>query len=142
LSNIAVFASTAEIARQETRLISLPMKKAKPGQGLSSSQYSEYQDGSGLFCGNHGFGFRLASRILSLLLSDLAEAPSGVNNSSPSDLSTAPQFEGGIRRFPDCSTRLGGNQYINSASVGPWEEAYGDVSGRNCGWYAGGTGPV
>ena len=22
------------------------------------------------------------------------------------------------------------------------EEAYGDVSGRNCGWYAGGTGPV
>jgi hypothetical protein len=21
-------------------------------------------------------------------------------------------------------------------------EAYGDVSGRNCGWYAGGTGPV
>src|SRR5438067_3738471 len=23
--------------------------------------------------------------------------------------------------FPDCFTRLGGNQYINSVSVGPWE---------------------
>src|SRR5207302_1366279 len=24
--------------------------------------------------------------------------------------------------FPDCFTRLGGNQYINSASMGPWED--------------------
>src|SRR5437899_12910760 len=24
--------------------------------------------------------------------------------------------------FPDCFTRLGGNQYINSASVGAWED--------------------
>jgi S-formylglutathione hydrolase FrmB len=24
--------------------------------------------------------------------------------------------------FPDCFTRLGGNQYINSASTGPWED--------------------
>ncbi|WP_299625312.1 alpha/beta hydrolase family protein [Pelagibius sp.] len=24
--------------------------------------------------------------------------------------------------FPDCFTRLGGNQYINSAAMGPWEE--------------------
>src|SRR3954466_4191653 len=24
--------------------------------------------------------------------------------------------------FPDCFTRLGGNQYVNSASVGAWEE--------------------
>src|ERR1700675_2048707 len=24
--------------------------------------------------------------------------------------------------FPDCFTRLGGNQYINSAAVGAWEE--------------------
>src|SRR5690348_13869145 len=24
--------------------------------------------------------------------------------------------------FPDCFTRLGGNQYINSAATGPWED--------------------
>src|SRR6201982_3330091 len=24
--------------------------------------------------------------------------------------------------FPDCFTRLGGNQYINSASIGAWED--------------------
>jgi len=24
--------------------------------------------------------------------------------------------------FPDCFTRLGGNQYINSASMGAWED--------------------
>jgi hypothetical protein len=24
--------------------------------------------------------------------------------------------------FPDCFTRLGGNQYINSASIGAWEK--------------------
>jgi S-formylglutathione hydrolase FrmB len=24
--------------------------------------------------------------------------------------------------FPDCFTRLGGNQYVNSAAVGPWED--------------------
>ena len=24
--------------------------------------------------------------------------------------------------FPDCFTRLGGNQYINSAAIGPWED--------------------
>jgi hypothetical protein len=24
--------------------------------------------------------------------------------------------------FPDCFTRLGGNQYINSASTGAWED--------------------
>src|SRR6476660_9871126 len=27
-----------------------------------------------------------------------------------------------IVAFPDCFTRLGGNQYINSASVGAWED--------------------
>ena len=24
--------------------------------------------------------------------------------------------------FPDCFTRIGGNQYINSAATGPWED--------------------
>src|ERR1700676_1266597 len=24
--------------------------------------------------------------------------------------------------FPDCFTRLGGNQYVNSAATGPWED--------------------
>src|SRR3546814_12549696 len=24
--------------------------------------------------------------------------------------------------FPDCFTRLGGNQYVNSAALGPWED--------------------
>src|ERR1700680_968450 len=27
-----------------------------------------------------------------------------------------------VGAFPDCSTRLGGNQYINSASMGAWED--------------------
>src|SRR6202011_5520389 len=27
-----------------------------------------------------------------------------------------------VMGFPDCFTRLGGNQYINSASVGVWED--------------------
>src|SRR5438270_13948370 len=29
---------------------------------------------------------------------------------------------GFVVAFPDCFTRLGGNQYINSASVGAWED--------------------
>ena len=27
-----------------------------------------------------------------------------------------------VAAFPDCFTRLGGNQYINSASMGAWED--------------------
>jgi hypothetical protein len=30
--------------------------------------------------------------------------------------------------FPDCFTRLGGNQYINSASMGAWENRYALVA--------------
>jgi hypothetical protein len=87
------------------------MKKAKPGQGLSSSQYSEYQDGSGLFCGNHGFGFRLASRILSLLLADPAEAPSGVNNSSPSANKTRFQMrDGSVQQARDAEWATAGDR--------------------------------
>jgi hypothetical protein len=26
--------------------------------------------------------------------------------------------------FPDCFTRIGGNQYVNSAATGPWEGCY------------------
>ena len=32
--------------------------------------------------------------------------------------------------------------YLDLSWCGTKGEAYGDVSGRNCGWYAGGTGPV
>src|SRR5258708_3837022 len=27
-----------------------------------------------------------------------------------------------VAAFPDCFTRVGGNQYINSVAVGPWED--------------------
>ena len=29
---------------------------------------------------------------------------------------------GDIESFPDCFTRIGGNQYINSAATGAWED--------------------
>ena len=40
--------------------------------------------------------------------------------------------------FPDCFTRLGGNQYVNSAAMGRWDDfllqeavdAYGDAYGQ------------
>ena len=38
--------------------------------------------------------------------------------------------------FPDCFTRLGGNQFINSAATGAWEDFLLEemLPGNGCGW--------
>ena len=44
-------------------------------------------------------------------------SPSGLIGSSPSG-----EMPPAVVAFPDCFTRLGGNQYVNSAALGNWED--------------------
>src|SRR5207237_1723043 len=76
--------------------------------------------------GHHGEGLPMLVDLVGFTGSGLSQTNwAGFHENLPERLDRLigeQRMPPGVVAFPDCFTRLGGNQYINSASMGAWED--------------------